>query len=51
MRYQMKLFSEPFDTIVQGRKTIEVRCYDEKRKIHSTDTENKQFVRRKNHEV
>ncbi len=32
MRYQMKLFSEPFDTIVQGRKTIEVRCYDEKRK-------------------
>ena len=32
MRYKMKLLSEPFDTIIKGKKTIEVRCYDKKRK-------------------
>ena len=34
--FQMKLYSKPFELIKSGRKTIEVRCYDEKRKLIKT---------------
>lgn len=32
MNYTMKLTADPFERIRSGRKTIEVRLYDEKRK-------------------
>ena len=30
--FQMKLYTGPFELIESGKKTVEVRCYDEKRK-------------------
>ena len=33
MTHYMKLNPEPFDKIASGRKTIELRLYDEKRKL------------------
>lgn len=33
MKHNMKLFKEPFDMISNGKKTIELRLYDEKRKL------------------
>jgi len=39
MKYQMKLFREPFFRIKKGIKIIEVRVYDEKRqKVRLDDT-------------
>ncbi len=32
MKHEMKLALEPFDMIADGRKTIELRLYDDKRK-------------------
>jgi len=32
MKHEMKLYPEPFQMIADGRKTIELRLYDEKRK-------------------
>ena len=32
MKHEMKLHPEPFQMIADGRKTIELRLYDEKRK-------------------
>jgi len=32
MEHRMKLYDQPFGKIVDGKKTIEVRCYDEKRR-------------------
>ena len=32
MMHEMHLFEEPFDLIAQGKKTVEVRLYDDKRK-------------------
>lgn len=32
MNFEMKLADEPFDLISSGKKTVEVRLYDEKRK-------------------
>ncbi|MGC8538084.1 MAG: ASCH domain-containing protein [Candidatus Micrarchaeia archaeon] len=32
MMHEMHLFAEPFDLIAQGKKTIEIRLYDEKRR-------------------
>ena len=34
MRYQMKLRSQPFEKIRSGRKTFELRLYDEKRQLN-----------------
>ena len=33
MKYEMKLNSKPFDNIKSGLKTIEMRLYDEKRRL------------------
>lgn len=33
MKHCMKLFREPFEMIESGEKTIELRLYDEKRKL------------------
>ena len=53
MRYQMKLRSQPFQKIRSGRKTFELRLYDEKRQrikvgdeieFSCTDAERKPFV-------
>lgn len=32
MEHQMRLFEEPFESIKAGRKTVEVRLFDEKRR-------------------
>ena len=32
MQHEMHLFEEPFELIKEGRKTIEIRLYDEKRR-------------------
>lgn len=39
MRHEMKLAQEPFEKIRDGRKTIESRLYDEKRKAISIGDE------------
>lgn len=39
MTHYMKLNPEPFDKIASGRKTIELRLYDEKRKLVKPDDE------------
>ena len=53
MRYQMKLRSQPFEKIRSGRKTFELRLYDEKRQrikvgdeieFSCTDAEREPFV-------
>lgn len=33
MKHQMKLNNEPFESIKNGTKTIELRLYDEKRRL------------------
>ncbi len=33
MEHSMKLFKEPFDMIKNGQKTIELRLFDEKRRL------------------
>ena len=39
MRYQMKLRSQPFEMIRSGKKTFELRLYDEKRQQIKVDDE------------
>lgn len=37
MLHQMKLRNDPFQRIKNGKKTIEIRLYDEKRKLLNVD--------------
>lgn len=39
MRYEMRLNKEPFEQVLEGRKTIEVRLNDAKRKLISVGDE------------
>ena len=39
MKHEMKLHEQPFEMIKSGRKTIELRLYDEKRRLISDGDE------------
>ena len=48
MKYEMRLNDEPFESISNGTKTIEMRLYDEKRRLLKVG-DNILFINRSNH--